>query len=224
MGGLPVLPDVSLKRSDRAFFVGTTGSGKTSLAKLLLYRQPHIAILDPKHRFTWGPAGLRGWEKPPTVTSDLSEVLRHRGPHPIIYRPDPPQMTTGCSRFFSWVYSRGGTLAYVDEVLNITKPTWLSPEYAKCLQLGRELEIGVWSATQRPARIPLVILTESEHDFIFRLRNPADRKRMAEYTDPAILTRNPDNHAFWYFRDGEKGGPTMKIADLSPLKDPPRPR
>jgi hypothetical protein len=208
--------DVSIARSERVFAVGATGSGKTSLIKLLLLGQLHIAILDTKHRFTWGAAGNRAWQTPPVTTADLSVVLRHRGPHPLIYRPALSEMTTGCNKFFSWVYSRGGTLVYVDEVLPIVRPTWLAPAYAQCLQLGRELEIGTWSGTQRPAKVPLILLTEAEHDLIFRLRNPADRKRMADYTDPKILTRNPEGHEFWYYQDGG-GAPCLQTADITPL-------
>lgn len=189
--------DVRIKRNDRAFFVGATGSGKTTLAKALMYGIPNVAIIDPKRTFdlpeSWGAV----------ITSDREFVEAWDDESPLIYRPgaemlkDPESMDW----WFQWIFERGNTLAFVDEAMLLTRGTNPPLYYAACIQQGRELGIGMWSATQRPARVPIVLLSESEHVFAFRLRNPDDRRRVADYTDYAIMDKEARDHGFYYYND-----------------------
>lgn len=188
---------ITVRAGDRAFFVGTTGSGKTHLAEKLLSDRKDVIVVDPKHGFEWKTR--RG-----VITSDFREAVRHPGPDPLIYRPSLAECAAGIPWFWVWVWARENTLVYVDEVTAITKPTTIPYEFARCIQMGRSKNIGVWCGTQRPARVPIVILSESEHDFIFRLRNPADAKRMAEYSDPKILSDPARGHDFWYYGDRDQ--------------------
>jgi DNA helicase HerA-like ATPase len=190
------LADFQIKRSERVFIVGTTGSGKTTLAKALLYGSPNVIILDPKRTFT-----LPDTWKHETYTA-LREIENHRGPQTAIYRPTIDELETGVEGFFEWVFERGNTLLYIDEVMRVTRATRIGRGYATCLQLGRERGVGVWSATQRPANIPLVVMTESEHYFVFRLRNIEDRRRIYDYTGhPEFLKMPRDQYGFWYYND-----------------------
>ena len=184
-----------IRRGDRVFIVGTTGSGKTTLAEVLLRPQRDVVILDPKHMFEMDGA---------TITTDFAELARWPGPAPVIYRPTLPECRTGLPWFWAWIWGRGHTIAYVDEVMAITPQTKLPDMFAMCVQMGRQKEIGVWCATQRPSRIPVPLLSESEHTFTFRLRHPADIKRMAEYTDPRVLEDPARGHDFWYYGDREQ--------------------
>ena len=186
---------MNIRRGDRVFVVGTTGSGKTTLAQSLLAPQRDVVIVDPKHMFEMKGA---------TIAKDFRELMRWPGPAPIIYRPTLPECKTGLPWFWGWLWERQRTIAYVDEVMAITPPTKLPDLFAMCVQMGRQKEIGVWCATQRPSRIPIPLLSESEHTFTFRLRHPADLKRMAEYTDPRVLTDPATGHDFWYYGDRDQ--------------------
>lgn len=66
------------------------------------------------------------------------------------------------------------------------------------LRRGREAGITTYVATQRPLDIPLTILTEAEHVFVFDLNLEGDRRRVREvmgsYPPPAR------RHGFAYWR------------------------
>lgn len=188
---------LSIRRNDRALFVGATGSGKTTLAKALMYQQRHVAVIDPKRTFDL-PA-----ETGRVITSDRRVVESWDGPEPIIYRPGAELIEDPESAdwFFWWAYLRGNTLVYVDEASRVIRGSNPPPGYAACIQLGRERGVGTWHATQRPARVPIVLLSESEHIFSFRLRHPEDAARIADYTDPYTLERQPTGNQFWYWND-----------------------
>lgn len=188
---------MNIKAGDRVFIVGTTGSGKSYLSEFLLSARKDVVVVDPKGSFEFKT-------RKGVITSDFREVVKHIGPEPLIYRPSLGECAAGIPWFWIWVWHRENTLVYVDEVASITKPTTIPPEFARCIQQGRSKHIGVWCGTQRPARVPIVILSEAEHDFIFRLRNPADQKRMAEYSDPKILLDPPRGHEFWYYGDRDQ--------------------
>lgn len=207
MSGRVLQPDrLNIRRNDRALFVGATGSGKTTLAKSLMWGQRHVAIMDPKRTFTLPP------EAGATTTSDREVVEAWEGPEPIIYRPglDLLNDIESVDWFYWWVYERGNTLVYTDELMMVSSGAKLPRGYAACIQLGREKGIGAWHATQRPARVPLVCLTESEHIFAFRLRHPDDRVRIAEYSDPRTLEREPTGQQFWYWNDATQ---TLRFFD-----------
>lgn len=183
-------------RNDRVFIVGTTGSGKTSLSKAMLYGKPNVVVLDPKRTFTLPEA----W--PHSIYTDMGKLSEHPDTTTAIYRPEIAEMEKGCEEFFEWIFERGNTLAYIDEVMRVTNAHRIGRGYATILQLGRERGISCWSATQRPANIPLVIMTESEHYFVFRLRNEDDRKRLYSYTGAYEFIRIPrDEHGFYYYND-----------------------
>lgn len=191
---------LEMKRNNRALFVGATGSGKTTLAKGLMYGIKNIAIIDPKRTFTlpesWGA----------TITTDRDEVEGWDKETPIIYRPGPEIIEDpfAADWFFQWAYHRGNTLVYVDELMMVCKESRPSPGYAACIQLGREIGVGTWSATQRPSRVPRIALSESEDIFAFRLRLEDDRKRIASVSDDAIMANEAKGHGFYHYNENKQ--------------------
>jgi hypothetical protein len=86
--------------------------------------------------------------------------------------------------------------------MRVTNATRAGRGYRTVLQLGRERGVGCWSATQRPASIPVVTVTEAEHFFTFKLRAKQDRERMFEYTgQPELLQIPRDPRGYWYYND-----------------------
>lgn len=196
--------------TDRAFLVGTTGSGKTTLARHLLQSRQYVVVYDAKHTLNWP-----GYKR----ITRLRDVVKQdpRGVPRIIYRPEVREYRDPVVRdwFFRWIFQRKNCTVYVDELYLIMDDGGMFPYfYHACVAQGRERKIEVWSATQRPFRIPIVIMSESEHFFIFRLQDRDSRHRMEEVSglDEERVATLPKRH-FYYAPVGEpaRGPLTLKI-------------
>lgn len=75
--------DISLLKAERGILIGSTGTGKSTLATELLYRfltmypTARLLILDskPRYRATWSPSGIamryKGWDKGDTLPGSI---------------------------------------------------------------------------------------------------------------------------------------------------------
>jgi energy-coupling factor transporter ATP-binding protein EcfA2 len=185
--------------TDRALFVGMTGSGKTTLARALLASRAHVVVLDGKGTVKWP-----GWTRVSTLAAAAKlDPLEHPR---IIYAPTARELSDDetVEAFFAWVYERRNTLLYIDEIYSVALgaeiPFWLHA----LLTRGRERGCPVWGSTQRPMYIPMAFLTEAEHAYLFRLQAPQDRKKVADFygVNPESL-HGLAKHRFHYVRLGE---------------------
>lgn len=195
------------QRTDRAVFVGQTGSGKTTLARYLLANttipRPFRLVVDYKGTLQWPEYRL---------CKNLKELTKAKDAL-LLYRPSLEESTDddARNRLWEWIYRRRNTTVYVDETAAATSGDVYPFYYGGCLMRGRELGIELWSATQRPTRIPQVVLSESEHVYAFRLRLPQDRERVESLTginrkEIAVLAKRQ----FLYSRqDSETIGPVV---------------
>lgn len=169
-----LLTDIVPARTDRAVIVGQTGSGKTVLAQYLLRTREYVVVCDPKRRIDWP-----GY----TVHKTLKSLVASKDKR-LVYRPNHDALKNWQSgddeieRFFEWIFRRGSTTLYVDEVYMITRGEEMPRFYHACLTQGRELEVETWSATQRPMNVPQVVLSEAEHTYAFFLKMPQDRRKV----------------------------------------------
>lgn len=163
--------------TDRAVFVGQTGSGKTTLARELLRTRRFVVVIDSKGTLSW----------PEYLTVQNWRELMRAGNEPLkwprlLYRPSYQEMQDDDvqERVWEWLYQRGSCTIYVDETAAITRGDQAPDGYGAGLMRGRERGIEMWSATQRPTRIPQIVLSESEHVYAFHLRLRRDRVRVEE--------------------------------------------
>lgn len=160
------------KYDERMMIIGMTGSGKTFFAEKILRWRDNVIVYDTK--------GQIDWEGYQTVTS-FSE-LKSCSAKKIRYKPKLEDWYNEepANEFFSYVYHRGDSTLYVDEVATACYdgqiPFWLHGIMSR----GRELGVSFIGSTQRPKRIPLSLLSESERWAIFRLNLMEDAKRVEQ--------------------------------------------
>lgn len=188
-------------RTDRAFICGQTGSGKTTLVRALLAQRKYVVVLDGKGNLDWAGYALR--RRFANLVGDKA--------HKLIWRPSHEELRDfdALDRFFEWIFRRGNTTLYVDEAYTVTRGDELPDFYHACLTRGREYGVEVWSGTQRPLRIPQVLMSEAEHSYLFRLKMLQDRAKVASMVDiRAEDLRALPKHQFFYApQDGEVRGP-----------------
>ena len=166
------LEELYIPATGRGVLVGMTGSGKTTLAQLLLEPYRFVAVIDPKGLLDWP-----GYER----TTTLKQTLKSKA-EKIIYAPEAIELRNleYIDAFFAWVYHRRNTFLYVDEVYAVSYRNEIPPHYHSILTRGRERGNGLLSATQRPMLIPTVIMSEAENWYIFRLNMEGDRKKIEQ--------------------------------------------
>jgi hypothetical protein len=157
--------------------------------------------LDAKGTLNW-----RGYER----VTKLDRLGSCRSPR-IIFRPgyDELQSPDVMDAFFEWIYQRRRTCVYVDEVMAVTRGDVYPYHFGACLTRGRERGVVVYGSSQRPTRIPQVLLSESEHVYTFRLRLPQDRGRIYDTTglDPDAVAALPKRAFYYVPQDGAPIGP-----------------
>jgi len=201
-----------IKETERVLIAGTTGSGKSELEKALLTNRHNVVVHDPKAEFELDKARYV------TNPHNLGD-LRVGDPRPIIYQPEPHYNNYETNdMFFRWVYYRKNTTLAIDELtaaFRLGAPnTWLTA----CIVQGRSRHISMFALTQRPSKIPIEILSESTHRFMFEMEWMDDVKRMSglmkmDYKE--LLKGLPGPYDFWYRNRSDKELPAMPyVLDL----------
>lgn len=174
----------------RGVIVGRTGTGKSTLARVLVYamaqRQP-LVIIDPKGDFA-----------PPVPCMALTgagQSLRGRN---IIYRPSlDSDVVSDVDSILRSVYNAGNCAVYIDELFGIQEKGNYPPALLPLYTRGRSRGITVLGAVQRPCKVPLETISECDRHYTFALQMGDDRRRMAEVSGRAGRGVPPRYH-FWY--------------------------
>jgi hypothetical protein len=198
--------------SDRIFFGGMTGSGKTYAAQLALDQVTYWVALDNKGRFHFPGAAL---------VTDFDKLYRASKTHNrIVYRP-PAELAEGSTEFIQtmdafywWIYRRENCVCYTDEVTAVSNSFNILPGHNALMKRGRELNIGCWNASQQPVNCHNTLISEAEHIFCFFLNLEGHRKKIAGIMGDDVLEYNPrkDTHQFWYINQSKMEVPILHDA------------
>lgn len=194
------LDAITPKRNQRAIFVGKTGSGKTTLAVELLPAFRHVLAIDPLHVLE-SKLNKGSERKLYTVCNTPQQIAeRIATVNRLLYQPSPEHMNhESYNVVYQIVFESGNRMIYTDEVLRVVRPNGQAPPYYEaCLTAGRQRGVGCMSATQRPSKVDLRVLSEAEHFFCFALRLPQDLQRMGDLMGSEVEKQPAKGHHFWY--------------------------
>lgn len=188
--------NLRLGKTDRGVLIGATGCGKTTLARYLIEdkNKPYSVVYDAKLSDAIGK-----WRH--VFYTDF-ESIQQSDERRLIYRPSFIESISPEAQddFFQWVYNRHYTRLYIDEAYALLGGSNPSFHLQACLSRGRERGISTLIATQRPKRIPLIAMSESEHIYVFRLNLNDDRQRTEELTGISIVDQiSLRQYEFYYY-------------------------
>lgn len=210
--------DIEIAANSRTFIVGMTGSGKTYLAKQMLADTPRLVVFNSKDN----PALTKEMHLNKATGKNWGKFLRGF-PMRIDVR-DAPESADRAGYFNEMcrrVRKTASAKVYIDEVLDILGTSFNAEYHVRSLfSKGREAitkdvynpvtkkidrsvitsgNIGVVACTQRPSRIPKLMMTEADNIFVFRLQDPDDRDNIAGYLGMKSLPQVADEHGFYYY-------------------------
>lgn len=177
-----------IEPGQRVAIVGSSGTGKSWATGSLLQPQPQRAIiLDPKRTDSLNRWGWRTIED-----LDLLDTFAQDDPHEKLVVRFPWNVTTKdlfeqVEMISRWAFQTGDMIVYLDEIKQVCPtPQTCPPSLRGLCILGRERGVGFWGATQRPVGVPVEMLSEANHNFIFALNKETDRKRIGEAVESDI--------------------------------------
>lgn len=197
MHNLAIWEAIKLGRNDRGVLIGKTGCGKTTLARFLIedWKKPYSITWNPK-----GSDRVYEWDhKHVTTLSELYDTDDNRivyTPHPTLAEDEDNQY-----QFFYWIYERKYTRLYIDEATAIAYNGQKPPRYLTAvLNRGRERGISSLTATQRPSGVPMNVLSESEHYYVFKTLLPQDKQRIELITGISVEDQEDlEDFEFYHF-------------------------
>lgn len=175
-----------MNRAGHLSISGATGTGKSSLARALLFERnaQRRLILDP----------LDEYESSASVhcmtTGDVDGALRdiedNEEPFSIRYVPDGLE-AEAAGYLADWAMHLGNCTLMVDEAHEAAARNACSPSLLRAVKRGRHREVAVWIISQRPADIHPSLRAELQGTEAWYLR-------LAEHRDLEILSarRGPD--------------------------------
>lgn len=200
---------VSISSNDRISVLGKTGSGKSYLARKLIW-----SPLDRVIFHDWKEQEYENLNAPVLRSlDDVHEALFAESEEERLYKfvYVPPAGEHGLDAWDELcrlVYEKGDFHLIGDEIKGIyqkgnsVRP--VSDHHEKILTRGRSRGVGMTNLSQRPKKIPMECMSESEHLFAFRLNLGDDRKRLGEIfgSEHEDRLRELDSHRFLYYKIG----------------------
>lgn len=188
---------------------GMTGTGKSFLCENYLRGYDYVVKLDTKNeteeRRLNGESPWDGLTEDEdfTVVYSIDELEFVETPK-IIFVPPFDFTIDDYDQFFFWIFRRGNTILWIDELMSIGTANRYPKELLRLMTQARSKNVGVWVCTQRPSGIPVIVPSNCHYFFVFDLANIDDRKKMYQVTGMKEMLEMPTGFNFWYYKMGDK--------------------
>lgn len=182
-----------LRWEDRLFLTGTTGSGKSELARRIFAAAPgRRIVIDPK-------------DDPDATAAGIGYVVTFRDPNrlpdaaTLRFVPRDPLDLELYDRLYGRLLASGPRFVWTDE-LGTVAPAAGTPKGVRTLiYQGRAKHIGHMGCHPRPVDLSRTILSQSQHIVAHRLPDPDDSDHIRRVTGLARDTWDPHMRALAEF-------------------------
>lgn len=178
--------DFDWQQGEHITLVGTTNSGKTTLARELLPLRDYVVVLATKPRDSslYDPLVKKGYviesSFDPTAEDGNKVIFR-----PPLDAPTSEAIEEQSDKFrdaLIEIFRAGAWCVYADEVRYLTDNLHLKREFETLWLQGRSLGVSLVVGTQRPVSIPLLAFDSATHLFLWRNTDYRNINRMAEFS------------------------------------------
>jgi hypothetical protein len=193
------------KGGQHVSFIAKTGAGKTRLALELLAVSAteelpaYVTVMKARDK-TLGQFLVRHdrWKRvlnfpPPPVIPGMTKPVGYLvWPH---HTNDPEGDDVRHQEIFHrmhrQLYVKGDCIIFDDEVVSLVREMNLKPDLTRIWTKGRSIGVGEWSATQRPAQVPLEMYDQATHLFLGMIKDKRAQDRFGEIAgvDPEIVVQ-----------------------------------
>lgn len=207
-------------RPDIRAYIGATGSGKGVSIREHLQRE------KPSRLLVWDPLGEYG-QFVTATHGKLADTIKgmNRATFRLAYWPgnDPAKFKDRFAAFCEAAFSAGNCTVLVEELADVTSPSWAPGWWRYCTTKGRHRGLRLIAASQRPAQVDKDFLGGCTYIRCFTLRYKPDRAAMASSMDVSLaeiaaLTTVEDakgttiNYLERDFRTGKTSKGAMKLS------------
>jgi DNA polymerase III delta prime subunit len=191
------------KQGEHVTLIGPTGCGKTTVARAILDRRQHVAVVATKPRDpVVSSLRRRGYD---TIRKWPPSVLQSR----VVFWPRIERMTdvhaqaVAIDAMLNDVYLAGSWCLYFDELRYVTETLKLKGLLELLWQQARALNVSIVAGAQRPAHIPLMAYSQATHFYLWNTGDDRDLARVADFgRAPARMIRDElatlDRHEVLY--------------------------
>lgn len=162
---------------DHRGWFGATGSGKGVGIREWLGRD------KPRRLIVWDPLGEYGAFVDITVgtLADLGRYVERRKAFRVAFYPGPnaEQFAPLFELFCRIVWSVGDVDCLVEELADVTRPSWAPPPWRRLCKQGRHRRVRLRAASQRPADVDKAFLQACTYIRVHMLEGLPDEKVMA---------------------------------------------
>jgi len=170
------------RQGEHMSLIGSTGGGKTSLARRVLPLRSYVVTVatKPKDDNLQAMIDVDGFRRVKSWPVDP-----RRDPRVVYWPPSGGLSDSHLQReaildVMEYVWHAGGWSIYFDELVEVSDALSLKPELVRMLRQGRSSKVTIIGATQRPRGIPLECYSQATHLFFWQQNDADDLARISD--------------------------------------------